>query len=322
MRHRTWNFDVDRYLNPFVPSPPWNHIPYPVAWFLGHRKTQQHDHGNLMVIFWAFIGIFASLLTIQAVTPRVPLFEAHNVPIIVGSFGAAAVLEFYAIESPLAQPRNAFISQTIAAITGVAIGKLFQLSSHFHDIRWIGGALSCACATALMGLTKTVHPPAGATALLAVIDPNLVAIGWLLIPVMLLGCTLMLAIALLVNNLERRFPMYWWTPVDLGSPKPPFLRRGFRRRKQLDEERGVGKDATHEDGDGEDETSAGDLSQPTSDSDAIDADTEADTKGKVDKGVQNFEPEIVIRRGQVIVPENMFLMPEEKQLLESMSWRL
>jgi hypothetical protein len=66
-----------------------------------------------------------------------------------------------------------------------------------------------------MTLTGTVHPPAGATALLALVDDASISLGWCLIPVMLLGCSLMLAVALVVNNIQRRFPIYWWTPQTI-----------------------------------------------------------------------------------------------------------
>lgn len=33
-----------------------------------------------------------------------------------------------------------------------------------------------------------------------------------------LGTTLLLAVALLLNNIQRQFPVYWWTPVDLRRP--------------------------------------------------------------------------------------------------------
>jgi CBS-domain-containing membrane protein len=66
-----------------------------------------------------------------------------------------------------------------------------------------------------MGITKTVHPPAGATALLAATDPGISRMGWFLLPFVLLCSILMLCCALVVNNIQRQFPMYWWTPVDL-----------------------------------------------------------------------------------------------------------
>lgn len=74
-----------------------------------------------------------------------------------------------------------------------------------------------------MALTKTIHPPAGATALLAVVDKSAVGIGWMLVPAMLLGCAVMLAVALVVNNLQRKFPSYWWTPERLHSDTPNIL---------------------------------------------------------------------------------------------------
>ncbi|KAG5987424.1 hypothetical protein E4U43_005069, partial [Claviceps pusilla] len=84
--HRTWTFNIDRYLNPLVPPPPWAYLPYPVSWFLGHRKTKPRDTGNLMPIFWAFVGVFAAILLIQGVSKHVASFAAHGAPAIVGSF--------------------------------------------------------------------------------------------------------------------------------------------------------------------------------------------------------------------------------------------
>jgi HPP family len=75
-----------------------------------------------------------------------------------------------------------------------------------------------------MGATKTVHPPAGATALLAATSPDITQLGWFLLPLVLLGSALMLASACIINNMHRQFPVYWWTPVDLG-PKRPYKRR-------------------------------------------------------------------------------------------------
>jgi len=130
------------------------------------------------------------------------------------------VLEFYTIESPLAQPRNSILGQLISVVIGVCIHKLFAMSPHYESIRWVGGALACATATAAMALTKTVHPPAGATALLAVVDRTAAGLGWSLIYIVLIGCAIMLGTALLVNNIQSRYPSYWWTPEDLRRKIP------------------------------------------------------------------------------------------------------
>jgi hypothetical protein len=315
-RRRRWatpSFNIDRYLNRLVPAPPWNHLPRPLAHFLGHRgsNVKPADLGNLRPIFWAFIGIFCSIALIQVVAQRVPAFEERDAPLIIGSFGAAAVLEFYAIESPLAQPRNAVFGQVLSTVVGVAIAKLFQLSPHFESVRWAAGALACAAATAVMALTKTVHPPAGATALLAVANPIITKLGWYLIPVMLLGLALMLAVALIINNIERQFPIYWWTPEDL------------RRNKGEPAEDVLQHKHTPEDGDTEETDSTLDLEAGGSQGeqrsqyqrDPSPAMT-ATTAAVADKN------EIIIRPGHVHVPEHLFLRQEEVQFLETLSQRL
>lgn len=120
------------------------------------------------------------------------------------------------IQSPLAQPRAAIFGHALAATTGVAVAKLFMLRSDFESIRWIAGAASCGIASSLMTLTKTVHPPGGAAALLAAVDPTVNALGWMFVPLTLLGSTLMLVVALLVNNIQRQYPSYWWSSRAVG----------------------------------------------------------------------------------------------------------
>jgi len=67
-----------------------------------------------------------------------------------------------------------------------------------------------------MGITKTVHPPAGATALLAATTAEISELGWFLIPLGMLGTAAVLVVALLVNNLQRQFPLWWWTEVEFS----------------------------------------------------------------------------------------------------------
>lgn len=67
-----------------------------------------------------------------------------------------------------------------------------------------------------MHLTKTLHPPGGATALIAVIgSEHIHQLGYLYVlqPV-LSGAMVMLLIAVLINNLssnpQRHYPQRWW----------------------------------------------------------------------------------------------------------------
>ncbi|KAK4206896.1 HPP family-domain-containing protein [Rhypophila decipiens] len=289
-----WHLDIDRYLNPVVAPSILPRLPYPIAHFCGYRTEKTHRSiplGNLIVVFWSVIGIFATLSLIGLIGQNVPSFESNGVPVIVGSFGAAAVLDFYAIESPLAQPRNAIVGQLIASVTGVSICRLFMLSSNFESIRWVGGALSCAVATGLMALTGTVHPPAGATALMAVADDQVAKLGWFLIPVVMLGCGVMLLMALLVNNIQRRFPVYWWTPETTGEYWCREVTPGERPSVETSHDNKSAACAS---------TSSGDLEMATSIED---------------------QP-LVITKGLVQVPRNFYLSIEEKKMLETLSLRL
>ncbi|KAI1090016.1 HPP family-domain-containing protein [Rostrohypoxylon terebratum] len=280
----TWNFEIDDYLNPWLPAAPWKRVPYPIAYFLGYRPVPQKPLGNIAMIFWAFIGVLCSLIVIEFAGRAIPSFEGHGAPIIIGSFGAAAVLEFYAIESPLAQPRNAVLGQLFSCIIGVTISKLFALGPVSRELTWLAGSLSCACAVVFMALTGTIHPPAGATALLAVVDEGVAHMGWFLLPVVLLGCVLMQCVALLLNNIQRRFPVYWWTSAEVGR------RKQDHRKSDYGSDNGAKLEmtATHH------------------------------LEGRDIAG----EAKVVIRRGRVLAPDDMYLSPEEKMFLEELSERL
>jgi len=98
--------------------------------------------------------------------------------------GASAVLVYGAIESPLAQPRALLGGHFLASLIGVCITKLFSLShdeQRFDELRWLAGSLSTATAIVAMQITETTHPPAGASALLAAVSPEITELGWLVI---------------------------------------------------------------------------------------------------------------------------------------------
>ena len=78
----------------------------------------------------------------------------------------------------------------------------------------LAACLAVVTAIACMHLSKTLHPPGGATALIAVMGgDNIRALGYgyVLAPC-LAGALLMLGMALVVNNIprNRRYPRYWW----------------------------------------------------------------------------------------------------------------
>jgi len=144
---------------------------------------------------WGFISSTASILAIFGVT------YLAGYPLLIGSFGASAVLLFGAIESPLAQPRNLVGGHLVSAAVAVAIVALGGTGPVAIAVA-VGGAIC------LMYLTRTIHPPGGATALIGV--QSHAAVTFLLAPV-LAGSLILLGMALFTNNVvhHRQYPKHW-----------------------------------------------------------------------------------------------------------------
>lgn len=159
---------------------------------------------NVKEHFWAFLGSFVGL-GIIAYLQYGKLLESDFV-FLIGSFGASCVLVYGVIESPLAQPRNLIGGHFISAIIGVTIQKLIP------DILWLAAPLAVALSIILMQITKTLHPPGGATALIAVTGSTQIkTLGYLYVifPV-LLGTLILFFTALIFNNMttNRQYPSH------------------------------------------------------------------------------------------------------------------
>ena len=152
--------------------------------------------------FWSFTGAFVGIGLI-ALLQSSYLPQLENL-LLIGSFGASSVLIFGAIESPLAQPRNFFGGQILSALIGVTTVALLP------DIACITAPVAVATSIVAMQITKTLHPPGGATALIAVIGTEKIkALSYLYVVSPVLSGTLILFIvALIFNNLTkyRRYP--------------------------------------------------------------------------------------------------------------------
>ena len=169
----------------------------------GH--TQSPPPVAVSEVVWSWIGSFLGIAAVGLL--HFKFLDHTGLMMIIGSFGASAVLIYGAIRSPLAQPRNLMGGHILSAIVGVTAYRYFGWEP------WLAAALAVSVAIALMHLTKTLHPPGGATALIAVIGGDGVhQLGYLyvLIPAGL-GALVMLFIALIVNNLapNRRYPEFW-----------------------------------------------------------------------------------------------------------------
>jgi hypothetical protein len=135
------------------------------------------------------------------------------------------------------------LGHTFSALIGVGISKLFQHHSDYDSIQWIAGAVACGIASAVMLLTNTVHPPGGASAVLAATDPVITAMGWYFVGLVMWGATLMVVVGLVINNIQRQFPIYWWTPLDMRKAKKedeetvPDARGGVERKESAKEQK-------------------------------------------------------------------------------------
>jgi CBS domain-containing membrane protein len=103
----------------------------------------------------AALGIgLAALVTALVLGPYDPAL-----PMIVAPMGASAVLVFAVPASPLAQPWPVIGGNFISASVGLGVG---QATGH----PGLAAALGVGAAIAAMSVTRTLHPPGGACALL------------------------------------------------------------------------------------------------------------------------------------------------------------
>jgi CBS-domain-containing membrane protein len=156
-------------------------------------------------LLWSWIGSVLGIGACAWLSSQ--YFEPRDLSLLIGSFGASAVLVYGAVKSPLAQPRNLIGGHVISGLVGVACWQAFGATL------WVAAALAVSLAIVAMLATKTLHPPGGATALIAVIGGDKIHdLGFLyaFIPAGA-GAVVLLIVALLVNNLSRnrKYPEYW-----------------------------------------------------------------------------------------------------------------
>ncbi len=148
---------------------------------------------------WSFLGAFFGIGLIAFAQSGI--LGAQDSVYLIGSFGASSVLVYGAIQSPLAQPRNLIGGHIVSALVGVTVFKLMP------DIVWLTAPTAVALSIVLMQITKTMHPPGGATALIAVTSSKELGYLFVLTPV-LSGVLILFVVALIFNNItsHRKYP--------------------------------------------------------------------------------------------------------------------
>ena len=109
-------------------------------------------------------------------------------------FGASMVLVIAVHESPLAHPKNVLFGHIISAFSGVFVFAIFGFSS-------LSVGAGVGLAIFLMMLTKTVHPPAGANPIIAILGAK--GAGFIIIPVAA-GALFIVLFAIIFNKLLNR----------------------------------------------------------------------------------------------------------------------
>ncbi|MCG9792415.1 HPP family protein [Flavobacterium algicola] len=171
-----------------------------------YRKTKYVIYKETLIDFreqlWSFIGSFLGIGAIAYFHTN--QFSGSDAVYLIGSFGASSVLIYGIIQSPFSQPRNLIGGHVISAIIGVTIHQLVP------EPLWLAAPLAVSLSIIAMQITKTLHPPGGATALIAIIGTDKIKnLGyWYVISPVLVGCLILLFIALIVNNMteERSYP--------------------------------------------------------------------------------------------------------------------
>jgi CBS domain-containing membrane protein len=151
--------------------------------------------------------------------------EGGGLQTLVASMGASAVILFAVSHSPMAQPWPLVGGHLLSGLIGVVCARLIP------DI-WPAAAISVGLAIFLMYLSRCLHPPGGASALIPVLGGEGVkSLGFqFLLTPLALNVAMMLVLALILNRLSK-------TPAHAGAVKsahasqtdpPPLERLGIR----------------------------------------------------------------------------------------------
>ncbi|UJF23505.1 HPP family protein [Shewanella sp. OMA3-2] len=157
-------------------------------------------------VAWSWVGAFIGIYSISILN-RISDIDILQSMFLVGSFGASAVLIYGAPQADFSQPRNLLGGHIISAFIGVSLQQYLSL-----DIALLG-SLAVSLSIVAMHFTRTLHPPGGATALIAVMGGNDHGYYFVLSPIAT-GALILLIIALVINNLSRNplrhYPRYWF----------------------------------------------------------------------------------------------------------------
>lgn len=99
--------------------------------------------------------------------------DKEHIPLLIAPFGATAAMIYGVPNSQMAKMSNVILGHLLSAIIGI-------LSYKILGNNWYSVATGLSLAVILMLITKTMHPPGGATAVLCIISRE--SFDFLLLP--------------------------------------------------------------------------------------------------------------------------------------------
>jgi CBS-domain-containing membrane protein len=161
-------------------------------WRMPDKKRRGVFAVNIKMVLYAFAGSFVTIFLLSFIT------SMTDIALLIAPFGASCVLTFTAWEASFSQPGNIIGGHFISSVIGLTVLQIW--GSHSWTI-----ALAVGAAIAVMLMTKTVHPPAGADPIIIMLGNN----GWrfLLFPI-LTGSALVVIMSILINRFvfKRTYP--------------------------------------------------------------------------------------------------------------------
>jgi len=150
-------------------------------------------------VFISVMGAF--IATLCATFFSQSILSADNLPMILASTGASAMLIFGVPHAKVSQPWNLVGGHVISALVGVTCAKVIP-----NEV--LASSLSIPIAMYFMYVCRCMHPPGGATAITAVIGgANIQALGYafIIVPVFF-NAIILLSIAMATATFREKNP--------------------------------------------------------------------------------------------------------------------
>ncbi|MEH7117173.1 HPP family protein [Neobacillus vireti] len=175
----------------------WNNpIMIGIAAYLKKMKGEARKQSNIDYIdsIISALGGLIAIITIGFVA----VYSGY--PMVLAPLGASCVLVFGAHKGPLSQPRPVIGGHLFSTTSAIMIWSILG-----NSLFTIG--LVLAIVLIIMTITKTVHPPAAASAFVAVNSQA----GWGLLISVVICTVLLVLLSTIFNNLfqKRQYPKHW-----------------------------------------------------------------------------------------------------------------